>query len=55
MEDIKFKIHGMDRLVSITELQRLPTRYKVMPILVVDLKVRKSYKSMYGDIIRKFG
>ena len=54
MKDIQFKVQGMDRLLTFEELQRIPARFKTMPIRVVCLKNQKCWKAGYNTIVAKF-
>ena len=58
MNDIFFKIRGVNRLISFEELQRIPNEQKMKPIEVIDLKNQRSqrnYCTNYRTILRKFG
>lgn len=54
MNDFQFKVPGIHRLLSFSELERMPFRIRILPITVVDTKTKKCYKSRYNTVIQKF-
>jgi hypothetical protein len=54
MTDIKFKVHGKDRLLNFNELMQLPDKGRLGKITVVDLKSQLNYQTGIVTIMRKF-
>ena len=53
-KNIRFSTHGVSRLMTLDELQRLP-RIDRLDIRVVDIQTGASWKTNYRTIVRKFG
>ena len=51
---IRFSTHGVSRLMTLDELQRLP-RIDRLDIRVVDIQTGASWKTNYLTVVRKFG
>jgi hypothetical protein len=54
MPDIKFKVHGKNRLLNYDELMQLPNKGNLGRITVVDLKSQLNYRTGIVTIMRKF-
>jgi hypothetical protein len=54
MTDIKFKVHGKNKLLNYVELMALPDKGRLGRITVVDLKSQQNYQTGIVTIMRKF-
>lgn len=54
VNDIKFKIRGMKRLLTYDELMLLPSKGRINRVQVIDLKTQQNYTTGMVTIMRKF-
>lgn len=54
VNDIKFKIRGIKKLLTFDELMKVPSKGKINRVQVIDLKTQQNYTTGMVTIMRKF-